>query len=392
MQETTIQAIDIDRRIRLLTVTSALCIGGAERVAGCLTERVERRWFEAAACYLKECGPVGEHMKLAGVEVVPIPGLSLGRRDYLTSAKLRRLIRARRIQVIHTHDIHSLVDGAICRLVTPGLRHVHTFHYGNYPQRDKTQRMLESLCWRPPDALVAVGHKQAAAICDLFGIPEVRLQVIWTGVEDPGPSTLQFPLLGNLGRNVPVIASISTMIRQKGLEYLLEAAALLRQSGDTFVLLVIGDGALRSELVERAARLGVSEQVRFLGWVPEAARQVLPACDIFVQSSLWEAMSIVVLEAMAAAKPMVVTSVGENPHVIVPGETGLIVPPADPSALADALRLLLRDPVRRAGLGRDARKRYEQRFRVQHMVAEYQRLYFQVLGIAEPASRTLDCS
>lgn len=139
MQETTIQAIDIDRRIRLLTVTSALCIGGAERVAGCLTERVERRWFEAAACYLKECGPVGEHMKLAGVEVVPIPGLSLGRRDYLTSAKLRRLIRARRIQVIHTHDIHSLVDGAICRLVTPGLRHVHTFHYGNYPQRDKTQ-------------------------------------------------------------------------------------------------------------------------------------------------------------------------------------------------------------------------------------------------------------
>lgn len=391
MNKTTLPATATDRRIRLLTVTSALCIGGAERVAGCLTERVNKGSFAAAACYLKECGPVGDHMKRAGVEVVPVPGLSPGRRDYLTSAKLRRLIRARRIQVIHTHDIHSLVDGAICRLVTPGLRHVHSFHYGNYPQRDQTQRMLESLCWRVPDALVAVGYRQAAAIRGLYGIPEDRLQVIWNGVDDPAPSTQQFPLLGNLERGVPVIASISTMIRQKGLEYLLEAAALLHKSGDSFVLLVTGDGALRAELVERAARLGVSEQVRFLGWVPDAVRQVLPACDIFVQSSLWEAMSIVVLEAMAAGKPMVATSVGENPHVIIPGETGLIIPPADPSALADALRQLLRDPIRREALGRNARKRYEQRFEVQHMVAEYQRVYFEVLGVAEPACRLQDC-
>jgi glycosyltransferase involved in cell wall biosynthesis len=390
MYSATASSTVVDPKIRLLTVTSALCIGGAERVAGCLTERVDHRTFAAAACYLKECGPVGDQMMHGGVEVLPVPGLSPGRRDYLTSTKLRRLIRARRIQVIHTHDIHSLVDGTICRLTSPGLRHVHTFHYGNYPEREKTQRVLERLCWRVPDALVAVGHRQAAALRDLYGIPERRLRVIWNGVDDAPLATQNSPVVGNLAPGVPVICSISTMIRQKGLEHLLEAAALLQRSGDSFVLLVTGDGALRPELVDRAARLGIAEHVRFLGWVPDAARNVLPACDIFVQSSLWEAMSIVVLEAMAAGKPIVVTAVGENPHVVVLGETGLVVPPADPAALAEALRSLLRDPVHRAALGQAARRRYEQRFRVEHMVAEYQRLYFEILGVPEPAGRLLD--
>lgn len=385
MNDTTSQTAEATQKVRLLTVMSALCIGGAERVAGCLTERIDKRSFVSAVCYLKGCGPVGDQLVQAGVDVIPVPGLSPWRTDYLTALKLRRLIHARRIQVIHTHEIHGLVDGAICRLTTPGLRHVHTFHYGNYPECSLTTRVLESQCWRVPDALVAVGHRQAAAIRDLYGIPENRLKVIWNGVDDPSPPTERLPLLADLAPGVPIIASISTMIRQKGLEHLLEAAALLRQSGDSFVLLVTGDGVLRTELVDRAAGLGLAEHVRFLGWVPDAARQVLPACDIFVQSSLWEAMSLVVLEAMAAGKPTVVTSVGENPHVVVSGETGLVVPPADPAALAEALRALLRDPGRRAALGRDARRRYEQRFRVEHMVAQYQRLYLEILGPPEPA-------
>jgi glycosyltransferase involved in cell wall biosynthesis len=392
MNDNTSQTAEAPQKVRLLTVMSALCIGGAERVAGCLTERIDKRSFVSAVCYLKGCGPVGDQLMQAGVDVIPVPGLSPWRTDYLTALKLRRLVKARRIQVIHTHEIHGLVDGTICRLTTPGLRHVHTFHYGNYPECNWKTRAFESQCWRVPDALVAVGHRQAAAIRDLYRMPENRLKVIWNGVDDAPPPTERLPLLADLAPGVPVIASISTLIRQKGLEYLLEAAGLLRQSGDSFMLLVAGDGVLRSELVERAARLGLTDQVRFLGWVPEAARQVLPACDIFVQSSLWEAMSIVVLEAMAAGKPTVVTSVGENTHVVVPSETGLVVPPADPAALAEALRSLLRDPVRRAALGRDARRRYEQRFRVEHMVVEYERLYLEILGLPEPAGRLQDCS
>ena len=116
-----------------------------------------------------------------------------------------------------------------------------------------------------------------------------------------------------------------------------------------------------SDVLQALVRdLGLAEHVRLLGWVPQASDCVLPSCDIFVQSSLWEAMSIVVLEAMAAGKAMVVTRVGENPSVVVEGETGITVPPADPEAMAIALRRLLKDQALRQRLGHAARERYEE--------------------------------
>ena len=126
--------------------------------------------------------------------------------------------------------------------------------------------------------------------------------------------------------------------------------------------------------------LGLQGHVQFLGWVPQASSKVFPLCDIFVQSSLWEAMSIVLLEAMASAKPVVATSVGENPLVMLPGETGLMVPPANPAALAEALRTLLHDPELRGRMGQAGRARYQELFTVQHMIAAHERLYRELAG------------
>lgn len=363
------------RRIRVLTVNSTLHIGGAEQVAADLAGGIDPGQFESIACYLKEPGQIATQMLHAGVDLVPVPGLTIGRRDYLTSLKLRRLVRRRDVDVIHTHDVHSLVDGAICRLMVPGLRHVHTFHYGNYPQRRPGLRLIEQSCWRIPDALVAVSHTQKKAICDFYRIPEARVQVVWNGVAAFTGIAEPLDLLWPVPPHVPVIASISTLIPQKGLEHLLRAADILRQSGEAFVLLIAGDGPLRKELQAQVEQLGLTSHVQLLGWVPQAAAHVLPKSDIFVQSSLWEAMSIVVLEAMAAARPIVVTAVGENPRVVIPGETGLIVEPADPQALAGALRRLLHDPVLRERLGRQARQHYEQHFTVGHMTSAYAATY-----------------
>jgi len=277
--------------LRLLFVNSTLHIGGAERITEVLAGRVDKRRIRVAVCFLKECGTIGDAMVRAGVDLVPAPGLTPGSVDRLTSLKLRRLIRERGIEVLHTHDVHGLIDATICRRLMPSLRHVHTFHFGNYPHRDAFSQRAERLCWRSPDALVAVGHEQAAAIRDLYGIPTDRLRVIWNGVEEP-LSVLGCGFRAHLrAGSPPVILSISTLIEQKGIDHLLRAARILRENGLKFRLVIAGHGHLRASLEQLASELGLGEYVEFLGWVPDAAQRILPVCDVFVQSSLWEAMS-----------------------------------------------------------------------------------------------------
>ena len=366
-------------RMRALMVNSTLHIGGAERVAACIAQHIDPSKIRMTACYLKEPGTIAEQMQHAGVRIVPIPGLKAGRKDYLSFLKLRQLIQTEQIELIHTHDVHGMMDGSACRLTMRSLKHVHTFHFGNYPDLPGRYKKIESLLWRVPDAIVAVGNAQANAIRALYRIPDDRLRVIRNGVEDPSSLTDGARRLVMRQPGVPVIASISTLIPQKGLEHLLEAAALLKESGERFQLVIAGEGMLRESLERRANRLAISDSVTFLGWVPQASTQLLPECDIFVQSSLWEAMSVVVLEAMAAAKPMVVTDVGENAFVVEHERSALIVPPANPGALAAALRNLLRHPELASSLADAARRRYEENFRLHNMVAAYERLYCELL-------------
>jgi glycosyltransferase involved in cell wall biosynthesis len=364
-------------RKRILIVSSTLHIGGAERVIATLAPHLDRERFDVAVCYLKETGTIGEELTRAGVEVIPIPGLR-GRRDKLTAFKLRKLIQQRRIDVVHTHDTHGYLDASLCRLMVPRVRHVHTFHWGKYPDQYWRYAWIERLFWRVPDRLIAVGKEQAAGIRELHKIPASRLTVLWNGVDAPRPDVAPEIAAMVAGARRPVVASASTLIDQKGLPHLLDACALLKQRGVPFTLLLIGGGYLQKPLEEKARTLGLGDSVRFLGWVPAASARALPACDIFVQSSLWEAMSIVVLEAMSLAKPMVVTNVGENTHVVQEGVTGLIVRPADPAALADGLEKLIRDPALLARLGNAARTRHLQHFTVRHMVEGYEKIYAEV--------------
>lgn len=361
---------------KLLIVASTLHVGGAERVIACLAKNLDPRKVRVSVCYLKENGVVGDELVKAGVDLLPLPGRVYGQRDRLTFLKLRKLIMERGFTLVHTHDMHGFLDACACRLTTPGFKHIHTFHFGNYPHREPLYRRLEKLLWRIPDVLVGVGRAQADSIRKLYGIPEARMRILWNGVDQPRPRVSPDVIAAAAGATGPVIASISTLIPQKGLRHLIDAAARLKSKGNKFRLLIVGGGHLMDSLTQQAIALGLDdEHIRFLGWVPEASDCALPVCDIFVQSSLWEAMSVVVLEAMASGKPMVITSVGENPYVIEHGKTGMIVPPGDPEALADALQKLLTDPSLRDRLGQNARQRHAERFRVTDMTQAYESLY-----------------
>jgi glycogen(starch) synthase len=162
---------------------------------------------------------------------------------------------------------------------------------------------------------------------------------------------------------------------EKGVETLLEAMSHLKAQHPTVRLMIAGDGPLRAELQATAGRLGVAETVSFLGFRHDA-RAIMRQADIVVHVPVIEGFGLAVLEAMAAARPVVVNDCpGGITEIVVAGETGEIVPRGEAAALAGAISRLAGDPVARERMGRNGLQRFRQHFAASTMAAQTAALY-----------------
>ncbi|RKY04929.1 hypothetical protein DRP77_02445, partial [Candidatus Poribacteria bacterium] len=171
-----------------------------------------------------------------------------------------------------------------------------------------------------------------------------------------------------------IVGSVGRLHPVKGYGYLLEAVPKVKAAVPRVKFVIAGEGVLRRELEEKAERLGIGGTVLFLGHrddIPE----VLSCFDIFVLPSLTEGISISILEAMAASKPVIATDVGGNPEVVEGGTTVGLVKPENPDELARAIIALAENPTMRDALGRAGRKRVMERFSMKAMVSKYEGLY-----------------
>jgi glycosyltransferase involved in cell wall biosynthesis len=165
------------------------------------------------------------------------------------------------------------------------------------------------------------------------------------------------------------------LAQQKGHRFLVEAVPKVRDA----IFILAGDGPERDALEEQVRLLAVEDRVRFLGYrsdIPE----LLANSDALVLPSLYEGLPLAVLEAMAAGKPVVATSVGGTDEAVVDGETGFLVPPRDSDALAAAIRRVIQDDVLAQRLGANGRARVAAHFRVEAMVQQVAGVYDEVLG------------
>jgi glycosyltransferase involved in cell wall biosynthesis len=174
----------------------------------------------------------------------------------------------------------------------------------------------------------------------------------------------------------PRIISIGRLVAFKGFEYLIDACAELARQGLEFTCEIIGDGPLRGDLEAEIRKLNLSDRVHLLGSLSQGAvLEKLRSADIFALASVTDAQGAsdvfptVIIEAMAAARPVVSTRLAGIPESVVHGETGLLVPPGDTVALAEALSQLIEDAKLRLHYGRAGRARIEQHFRIEHTVA-----------------------
>lgn len=368
------------RRIKVMLTIDGLGLGGAEVVVRDLARGLDRNGFDVCICCTKGLGgSIGEELVRDGFDVFVLPGQQDGRVDYLTALKFRRVIKDRSIDIVHTHAMAALLDASPCRLTMPGLRLVHTFHYGNYPYDSWRYHLMEGLCARAVDKLIAVGWEQRRRIQSTYRLGDSQIDMIWNGIApaSPMPGAAFRSEVGTGDRLL--IGTIAKLIEQKGLDDLLSVARRCRDADDRMQFVIVGEGPLRSMLEHRCHELGLEDTVVMTGWIPNAAARALPAFDVFFQPSRWEAMSIAILEAMASGAAIVATRVGDNPHVLEDGVSGLLVDSGDIGGMVNALaRCGERDL--RLRLGRAARARLEEKFKLEHMIRSYERIYRDLLG------------
>jgi glycosyltransferase involved in cell wall biosynthesis len=209
------------------------------------------------------------------------------------------------------------------------------------------------------------------------GIPAGKLGLIRNGIDPqqfqvPRDPDLRTALAGD--SPAPVVLTAARLAPQKALDVLLGAAALVPEA----VFLLAGEGPERPALEARAAELGISSRVRFLGARRDIA-ELLAISDLFVLPSLVEGLPISILEAMAGAKPVVATRIGGTDEVVVEGETGLMVPVGDTEALAAAIRRILGDPDLAWRLGQSGRTRVQREFSLAGMIAAVDATYEEML-------------
>jgi glycosyltransferase involved in cell wall biosynthesis len=181
---------------------------------------------------------------------------------------------------------------------------------------------------------------------------------------------------------VLTVGSVCRLSPEKGLDSLLRAVAMLRERGVDLRVVLAGDGPEREALVRLATEVNISEHVEFLGDVPhEGVPDVLRGLDIFAMPSTWEGFGVSAIEASAMRLPVVASRIHGIPDVVLDGETGILVPPADPAALADVIEGLAAQPELRARMGAAGRTFVEREYRWQDNAALMERLYADMVAV-----------
>jgi glycosyltransferase involved in cell wall biosynthesis len=294
--------------------------------------------------------------------------------------KLSRIVRELRPDIVHAHDPHAVATASLAlSFLTsgrcPGLiasRRVAFHLKGNTFSRWKYHQV---------DCFVAASNAIRHTLIE-DGIDPGRIVTVYEGID---VHRVQLEPAANihaefwLPTHAPIVGAVAALTQEKGHKYLIDAAALVIREVPEAHFVILGEGDLRPALERQVKELRLDKHVLLPGFRPDVL-SFIRSFDLFVMSSLAEGLGTSLLDAMALSKATVATDTGGIPEVVVEGETGLLVPPRDHRALADAVIRLLKDPVKRGQMGAAGLARVTRVFSAERMVEKTLEVYRSYAG------------
>jgi glycosyltransferase involved in cell wall biosynthesis len=367
----TISSLKPIRTILYLSTSSGP--GGAERVISNLACSLDRDRYRPILCLFRT-GWIQERSESRGVPTYIIP--TQGMADWRWVRQVGQLLRDEGVDLIHAHEFDANVQGTFAAGLA-GIPLVATIHGKNYFW-EKYRRRLAYRWVSRRATMVAVSQNLKDFVVEKVGIGRDRLRVVYNGV-DVLPSCGYDEVRNcrkelNLPESDQVVGVIGNLYPVKGHQYLIEGIPSILSKCPNTSFLFAGRGQLETELKAEVKRLGLDGRVHFLGLRQDVAR-ILALLDVFVLPSLSEGLSMAILEAMMAGKPVVATAVGGNPELVLDGKSGFLVPPRDSQALARSVTALLMNRQQAAQFAEEGKRRAEGQFSLRTMVNAYQTLY-----------------
>jgi len=374
---------ELGRPIRVLQLITSLERGGAENHLLALLTHADRRAFELETAVLSGEGELVPVFRKAGIPVHLLKARN--RFDPLALGRLVRLLREGHFDILHSHlfraDIYAGL--AVARLGERRPLLVSTRHNDDRFFLNPFVGLVHYGVSARQDLIIAISdHIARFTVSRGVRHPE-RVRRVYHGLEPPVTKALEREgqhirqELG-IGPDEFLVGNVGRLALQKGQRHLIAAMPLLLERVPRARAIIAGGGDLEDYLRDLANEMGVADRVHVLGPRKDVPA-LMHAIDVFVMPSIWEGFGLVLLEAMAAGRPIVASRVATIPEVVADGESGLLVPAGDPLALATALAELAEQPALAVRMGEAGRERLRKQFSVEKMVGDTELLYRELL-------------
>ncbi len=360
--------------------------GGLAQHVIALLRGLASEGYQVAVCCEPE-GPVAEAAEALDFPLHPVRLAAEGpSRTLVSVVQVARAVGSLHAQIVHTHSFRAGLVGALLMPGAAGAKLVATIH--NFPpappegkaKARRRDRWAVRTLLRRADRIITVSEALRSDLAALLPRAAEKMLTIPNGVDTARDPVDQAAARRRLGLNVsaPLVGMVARLAPEKGITHFLRCCRIVSQQRPDARFLLAGEGPLREQVEADRRGLGLENRVHLFG-KEEDMRDVFAALDVLVVASTMEGSSIAAMEAMCQQKPVVATGVGGVPEVVSDGETGVLVEPENPEALARGVLGLLQDTELRAHMGAQGRRRVKELFDMQTMVARVKEVYADVV-------------